>query len=243
MPHNTERTGDNPLDEQFFSAEILPGSKLKLFDRVGRETITATYDDWIAAEVLPEGLTWGDWRNNKPGWQALADDFFDPPATGSGGGSRRAPYVRPDERLVKGAVEGAYAQLTGEVPAAAVSTAIKSFLKDHKADYDNQTQQIDPMETVLEQIRATDSYKAIHTLRKEGTDERTWISSKVGKLLAAGVSDQLAQDLGVAQAQAGAAAPTVQQAAEIATLAGTGRSLDSHRARMRESMAAGLGLL
>ncbi len=243
MPHNLERTGDNPLDAQFFSAEILPGSKLKLFDRVGNETITATYGDWIAAEVLPDGLTWGDWRTGATTWQASADDFFDPPATGGGGGSRRAPYERPDERLVRSAIEGAYSQLTGEVPAAGVATAIQAYFRDDKANYDNQGQQIVPMETVLAQIRATDSYKAIHTLRQEGTDERTWISSKVGRLLSAGVSDKLAQELGVAQAQAGAAAPTVQQAAEIATLAGTGRSLDSHRAKMRESMAAGLGLL
>ena len=55
--------------------------------------------------------------------------------------------------------------------------------------------------------------------------------------------EQLAQELGIAQAQAGASGETVQQAGEIATLVGTGRLLDSHKARMRESIGAGLGLL
>ncbi len=243
MPHITERTGDSRLDEKFFAAGILPGAKLSLFDRVAGVTYHETYADWVDTGILPEGLTWKNWFDDQAGFQALADEFFDPAPTGGGRGSSRAPYVRPDERLVKGAIEGAWAQLTGEVNAAGVATATKAFFNDDKANYDNQGQQIDPMETVLEQIRATSQYKAIHTLRKEGTDERTWISSKVGKLLSAGVSDKLAQELGVAQAQAGSAAPTVQSAGEIATLESTGRLLDSHKTKIRKSMGASLGLL
>ena len=243
MPHITERTGDLSLDDLGTRLLIRGEDKLTLFDIEGGADITTTYQEWIGAGVLPEGLSWGDWRSDRDGWQALADEFFSPAPTGGGGGSRRAPYVRPDERLVKSAVEGAWAQLTGDVNRAGVATAIKAFFRDDKANYDNQGQQIDAMETVLEQIRATAEYKSIHKLRKTATDERTWISSKVGKLLAAGVSDQLAQELGIAQARAGASGETVQQAGEIATLVGTGRLLDSHKARMRESIGAGLGLL
>ncbi len=231
-----------PSDKFFRLPEPLarPTSEWDIF--YDGDIYTGTYQQWIDDGVMLPGLTWTELTDRAAEWEQVLFDVINPAPTG-GSGRSRAPYVRPDERLVKSAIEGAWAQLTGSVDAAGVAIAIDAFFRDDRANYDNQGQQIDAMETVLAQIRTTDKYKAIHTLRKEGIDERTWISSKVGSLLSAGVSDQLAQELGVAQAQAGAAAGTVQQAGEIATLVGTGRSLDSHRAKMRESMAAGLGLL
>ena len=237
------RTGDNTLDERFFEANLLPNSLISLWSPKAEVMVEAPYAEWVEIGVLPPNLTWEDWRTGRAEWTANANDFFDPQPTGGGRGSSRAPYVRPDDLLVRGAVEGAWAQLTGDVDAAGVEAAIKDFYAKDRANYDNEGQQIDAMAAVLETIRKTDKYKAIHTLRKEGTDERTWISSKVGKLLAAGVSDRLAQELGVAQAQAGSADPTVQSAAEAANLVSTGRLLDSHKAKMRQSMGASLGLL
>ncbi len=203
---------------------------------------TATYEEWISNGVMDPGLTYNLLRDGAAEWEQRFFDFLNPAPTG-GGGRSRAPYVRPDERLVRGAIEGAWDGLTGQVDARGVNNAIKAFFADDRANYDNEGQQIDAMETVLEMIRNTSEYKSIHTLRSESQDERTWISSKVGRLLQAGVSQPLAQELGVAQAQAGSGTDTVQQAGEAATLITTGRALDSHKRKMQQSMGAALGLL
>ena len=185
---------------------------------------------------MPPGKTWRELADGAAEWETILDALINAPKGGGGGGRSRAPYVRPDERLVRSAIEGAWDGLTGTVDQFGVGNAIKEFYKDDRANYDNQGQQIDAMESVLEIIRATSEYKAIHALRSESQDERTWISSKVGRLLQAGVSQPLAQELGVAQAQAGSGSDTVQSAGEAATLITTGRALDSHKRKMQQSM-------
>ena len=193
--------------------------------------------------ITPGGLSFQELFHGAAQWEQNLLDFLEPPATGGRGGSR-APYVRPDERLVRSAIEGAWDDgLTGNVDKGGVNVAIKKFYADHRANYDNIGQQIDPMESVLEIIRATSKYKEIHQLRSESTSETDWISSKVGRLLLAGVSGPLAQELGEAQAQAGSGSDTVQQAGEIATQITTGRALQSHKAKIQQSMGAALGLL
>lgn len=201
---------------------------------------TGTYQQWIDDGVIPAGLTWGDLIDGAADWEQALFDVVNPAPSG---GRSRAPYQRPDDRLVRSAVEGAWDGLTGEIDGAGVNQAIKKFYRDDRANYDDQGQQIDPMESVLEIIRATSKYQEMHQLRGESTDERTWISSKVGRLLQAGVSTTLAQELGEAQAQVGAGTDTVQQAGEIATLTTSGRALKSHKAKMQQSMGSALGLL
>jgi hypothetical protein len=206
------------------------------------EEYEATYEEWVSIGVIDPGLTWSQIGDGFDTWVTNFDDYLNPAPKG-GSGRSRAPYQRPDERLVRSAVSGAWAELTGGGTQQQIDAAVQQFFVDDRADYDNVGQQIDAMAGVLETIRKTDDYKAIHQLRTEGTDERTWISSKVGRLLQAGVSERLAQELGVAQAQAGAGAHTVERAGEIATLTSTGRMLDGHKARLRDTLGGAIGLL
>jgi hypothetical protein len=244
------RTSASELEDLY----QIPGRLPDIVTRVARDDskwtvfngdegdITATYLEWQEIGVMPPGLTWGELHDRAADWEVAFDAFLNP-TSGGRGGRTRAAYVRPDDSLVRNAVEGAWDALTGSVDAAGVDNAIKVFYSKDRANYDNEGQQIDAMEAVLELIRNTPEYKEIHQLRSESQDERTWISSKVGRLLQAGVSQPLAQELGAAQAQVGASDPTTARAAEIGTLVGTGRALDSHKARMRDSMGAALGLL
>ena len=247
------RTGDNSLDE-LGTGLADPEGRLGMPQPVARdssiwtifydgEEYHDTYINWVSDGVMRPGLTWEELSDGAAEWEEPLFNLINPPSGGGGGGRSRAVYVRPDDSLVRNAIEGAWDALTGNVDAAGVDAAIQTFYARDRANYDNEGQQIDAMEAVLEVIRATPEYKSIHQLRSESQDERTWISSKVGRLLSAGVSQPLAQELGTAQAQVGASSDTTLQAAENATLVGTGRTLASHRARMGDSMGAALGLL
>ena len=217
------------------------GSKWKIFyDDID---YTYTYDQMQEEGLAPPNLTWSELVHGAAQWEENLWFQQNPAPSGGGRGSSRAVYVRPDDNLVRGAIEGAWDGLTGTVPAAEVTRAIDLFYTKDRANYDNPGQQIDAMAAVLEVIRGTAKYKEMHQLRSESQDEGQWIRSKVSRLQQAGVSTPLAQELGEAQAQAGSGSDTVVQAGEIATLTQTGRALDSHKARMRQTMGASLGLL
>ncbi len=88
-----------------------------------------TYGELKEEGIMPGGLTWTELTARGAEWEQNFLDFLEPPATG-GGGSSRAPYVRPDERLVRSAVEGAWDGLTGNVDKGGVNGAIKKFYEN-----------------------------------------------------------------------------------------------------------------
>lgn len=217
-----------------------PDTEWIIVNPVTGEAFSGTYGMWVERNIMQPGMSWGEavtqqqsWvMNLGEYWQALLDD-----AKPKTGGGRVAPiYSRPDRRLVVDAVKGAMTTLTGRVNQSMLDSEVEKYLMDDRANFDNKTQDISPMAGVLERIRATTEYKAIHDLRPDAIGEEEWIGSQVGNLLNAGVSPQLAVDLGIAQATVGATPQTSQAAGEIAMLHDTGRLLDSHKNKMRESI-------
>ena len=51
-------------------------------------------------------------------------------------------------------------------------------MKEHRRNFDTETEEIEPRQSVLAAIRETTEYKRVHALRPEGADERTWIGGR-----------------------------------------------------------------
>jgi hypothetical protein len=207
------------------------------------------YLTWIQWGVMPAGVTWYQRDNDIAAfdeWGQNAEHYF--LGTGQfaarGGGGRAGPtYERPDESLVRQAVEGAQNSLVGVTDAAEVDRLMGVFYSGHKANFNNKGQQIDAMSDVLDEIRNTQAYKEIHAARPSSVDETTWISSRVGKLMAAGISAPLAAELGIEQATAASGDETLLRAGEARQFSASGRMLQSHKRKMREPLAAAMQLL
>ena len=212
-------------------------------------SVTQTYLEWIQDGVMPAGVTWYQYNNDNQsfnGWGLLAEQFVTGTgqfASRGGRGAAGPTYVRPDERLVLQAIQGAQNSLVGESDEAAAQALVDGFYADDKANFNNKGQQIDPMAGVLDKIRATESYKQIHSARPSAVDETTWISSRVGKLMTAGISAPLAAELGISQATAATGDETLLAAGQARSFDQSGRMLQSHKQRLRGPVQAAMRLL
>lgn len=165
---------------------------------------------------------------------------------GGGGGGRggvgsRGQYIPPDRRVVEEAVKGKLIALTGRFDQARVDLLTDKFMSESKRAYDNrESQQIDPMASVVEQIRTFQDYKQIHQLRPEEADEETWISSRQGALTSLGISEARAVGMGVDAAQAGFNQEQTAQSGQIQEFQRTGQAKfgleDSIRAAARNAL-------
>jgi hypothetical protein len=226
-----------------------PNARIKFEDPVtiylpSGDAYRDTYLKWIDIGLLPGGLTWGEFYDpNGPRWGVELDRLMSGSASRGGGrGSAGAVYERPDERLVRDAIKGVMSDLVGRPQNAKIDGYVDQFMTAHKANFNNKGQQIDPMAGIVEDIRNSGEYKTIHAGRDEGVDEASWVSSRVGLLINAGVSQALAVDLGIEQATAAATPDTVVAAGQARQFSASGRMLDSHKAKMRETMFAGLSI-
>jgi len=220
-----------------------------IVDPVTGKAYNQSYASWVAAGVMPANLTWGEalagqltWGRNAHQLALKNAALTDTGPGGTGSGAIAPTYRAPDERLIKEAVEGAMNRLVGRILPGMTASLLRRYQADDKRNFNSPTQAIDPMASVYEMIRATGDYRAIHTNRPTSTDEETWISSRVAMLINAGVSPKLAAQLGISQATAAASQDAVQAGGEVANLQSTGRMLDSHKAKLRESIYAVAGL-
>jgi hypothetical protein len=207
------------------------------------------YIDLVNADILPAGLTpreiigYYDSANT-----TLSNMYW---GIGGGGGSGRRGsgaqgpvYVKPDERLVREAVKGTLAALAGKIDPQFLDDLTATYMSESKRGFDlRESEQIDPMETVKAKIRDTSEYKAIHTLRPESVDEMDWISSRTGALKRAGVTDAMAEDLGIAQATVGASEQDAAFAGNVATFSQSGKLLDELKERINVSTYSALRLI
>lgn len=143
-------------------------------------------------------------------------DLFAPSFGGGGGGGFAGPvYRRPDERVVRDFVKGTLVSLVGEVPEHLVGPAVETFMRDHRADFDNPEQEIDPSQSVVELIRGTEEYQTIHELRPESVDEREWISSRAREAQRGGLDTGEVEQFAIEQATVGGDLPDVAEAAAV----------------------------
>jgi len=109
-------------------------------------------------------------------------------ATGSEGNPRprvpsgpsRAPYVKPDRRVVEDWVRGHLKLVVGAANEPRVQILTDDFMRDHFADYKQPAQEIDPFQTVKTNTRQLSDYKSIHKLRPSDVDEETYLQSAIG---------------------------------------------------------------
>jgi hypothetical protein len=190
----------------------------------------------------------GDIRAINPDLQAAWDATI---PTGGGGGRGRSGggavgpvYVKPDERLVKEAVRSTLAALSGKIDPQFLDDLTAVYMSESKRGFDlRESEQIDPMETVKAKIRGTSEYKSIHQLRPDSVDEMDWVTSRQGALKRAGVTDKVAQDLGIAQATAGASDKDAAFAGNIATFSQSGKLLDELKQRISVSTYSAMRLV
>jgi hypothetical protein len=237
--------GEFPNNDWVEADTLIPNDQILVMMMPNGEESGGPYIDLVTAGILPAGLTWGEWYHRQSDFSQEAYNAARGLGRfGRGGGGRQGlVYVAPDERLVRDAVKGVMADLVGKISPEAIDAHVKTYLRDHRRDFDNKGKEIDPMASVVESIRGTEEYKIIHTARPEEVDEQSWVAGRVAQLINAGLSPKMAIDLGISQATAAASVQTVGQAAEVAHFQGTARMLDSHKQKMRQTMFAGFSLL
>lgn len=158
---------------------------------------------------------------------------------GGRGGGAAATYVRPDEKAVLEQVKSYVVATTGTADQDVIDSAIAAYMKADKQSFEQRDkQQIDPWTQMQGTVRQTKQYKAIHQLRPDSVDEMDWVTGMQGKLRQLGLSAQRAEELGMAQAQAGATDQALMQAANIQSVSGTGLMLQQQREQLKRSASA-----
>lgn len=231
-------------DEYWFgSTEPAPlDYMIWISDPVTGERGQISYEQAIRAGVLDKGLTVFDLQNAtiSGDLQASVDKAVLGGGGGgySGGGGATGPvYVKPDQRLVEEGVKASLVALAGKADPGQLSELVSLYMSEHRRSWDLQdSEQVDPMESVKAKIRDTSEYKAIHQLRPDSSDEYDWVSSRIGALKRAGVTDSLAEELGISQATVGASDADAATAGNVATFSQSGQQLDELKNRMRNSM-------
>ena len=208
-----------------------------------------TYISLVEAGILPPGLTPRDIISSYDTANAGLHNLYwgiggGGGGRGGGGGAQGPVYVKPDERLVREAVKSTLAALAGKVDAALLDDLTATYMSESQRSFDvRESEQVDPMETVKAKIRETAEYKAIHQLRPDSVDEMQWISTRVGALKRAGVTDAMAETLGIEQATAGASQDDAAFAGNIATFDKSGKMLDELKNRIQTTTYSAMRLI
>lgn len=237
--------GTNPLDQPALGGYMVPIKD----PETGRRG-SVSYIELVRNGYLPPGLTrreiilsYADYN------RAYYNDYWGISGGGGGGGrggggAAGPTYVKPDERLVREAVRGDLVALVGKADPAKIDELVSTYMSEAKRAFDvRETEQVDPMETVKAKIRETAEYKAIHQLRPDSADEFDWVSSRIGALKRAGVTDAMAEELGISQATVGASVQDAVTAGNIATFSQSGKLLDELKERINVSTYSALRLI
>ncbi len=167
-------------------------------------------------------------------------------STGPGGGAGRlAPaYVKPDARLVQEAVKNYVVATTGRVYQDLIDKGVGTYMSEHRRGFDlRDSEQVDPLQSVKELVRADQRYITAQSLRPENVDETVWIPQKQQELLQRGVAAPRVEELGIQLATVGASGAALQSAAESQVFADSSRLLETQRNAIKTSAQATLGLI
>ncbi len=172
-----------------------------------------------------------------------------PPSGGGGGGRARSSassstLVRGDEGLVREAVKATLAAMVGEIDEKKLDRYMQVYRNAEKDAFDKRkSQQIDPLEVVKAEIRKSGAYQARHQLRPEEFDEMTWISSRQGAMVNAGMNAEEAQRLGMFAAQVGASLDESVELGEMSELQRKQSAEPGLVTRFRNSARAAFGVI
>ena len=150
------------------------------------------------------------------------DDFISGLGDGGGGGFAGPVYRAPDRRVVEDMVKGMMVSLIGQVNDGRVKSLTDIYMRDHRRNFDSMNAEIDPAQSVLENIRAGEDYRVAHAMRPESEDERTWISNRAMLAKRGGLNQEDVEGFAVTQATVGADEGDIIDAAASAQFAQTG---------------------
>ena len=163
--------------------------------------------------------------------------------SGGGRGSAGPTYVKPDRAAVENGLKPYQIAVTGTLQQEILDESIETYLTTHRKDFNDKTQQHDPLAAAQGVIRNSTAYKDIHELRPESEDELTWVTGQQARLRMVGLNSQEAETLGVQLARVGASEEATQSAGERAFFRSTGRVAKDQRASLKRTASAVLGLL
>ncbi len=128
--------------------------------------------------------------------------------------------------------------LVGRVSEGQADHLTDLFLREHRRNFDNPSREIDPAQSVVENIRKTGDYKRIHKLRPESVDERDWISERLRETVRGGLQTDQQEDFAIAQATAGGDVKDIAEAAATQQFQVSGQAPDIIRNEMLEATRA-----
>jgi hypothetical protein len=210
-------------DRAEFSRQLSLGFQGTRAGELGERDYALRLNDILSLRGLEPGLEGNFGFFFAPSALEEAQSVLSQATRGRGGAGRQ--FVRPDPLLVEEAVKAALAAMVGQVDPVRVKQLTELFQEKARQDFSQRGQQVDPMSAVKEKIRTYSDYKALHQLRDETVDEMTWISSRQGALVNAGLPSSQAAALGRSAAQVDATATQTAGLAETAGLRRTGSAV------------------
>lgn len=173
-------------------------------------------------------------------FQDMEDDFGNwwDSIGGGGGGFAEPVYEAPDRRVIEDMAKGMMVSLLGAVAPDKVEEGVNIYMKDHRRNWDNESVEINPEQSLLEFIRGTEEYETIHALRPSSEDERSWVSDRRAAAQRGGLNTGLQEDFAIEQAQVGGDIQDVEDAAgvEQTLVSGTVRGT-TLEAKMKNTVA------
>jgi hypothetical protein len=124
--------------------------------------------------------------------------------------------------VVEDFVKGALTSLVGTVPDELVGGLVKTYMTDHRRNYDVENEEIDPSQSVILGIRATKEYRTIHQLRPDSEDERSWVASRRSAAQQGGLNQGDLENFAITQATVGGDLADVHEAAGVAQFQASG---------------------
>lgn len=164
------------------------------------------------------------------------NDFLGGIGGGGGGGFAAPQYKAPDKRVVEDMAKGMMVSLLGGVADDRLDAAVSKYMTDHRRNWDSDSQEINPEQSLLEYIRAQPEYEQIHALRPEGADERSWISNRRSLAKRGGLNSEDLDDFAITQASVGGDEGDMLDAAAAAQFGNTGSARGTTlEGKMRET--------
>lgn len=116
----------------------------------------------------------------------------------------KAPvYARPDRDVVKDIVKSKLQILTGNVVEGNLEALTDKWLKLHRSNWDNKSQDIDATQGVIESIRKQSDYMQIHRFRPQDIADDQWLTTAIAAQRGQGLQEDVARKRGQDIAAAG----------------------------------------
>ena len=177
------------------------------------------------------------------GFLDFIEQFLNAQASGGGGGARGPTYQRPDEAAVRDGIKAFQVAVTGSLDDALLDQSTDTYMASHRKNFDNPGQEFNPIQAAQDVIRNSSTYKDIHSLRPESSDEMAWVTSQQGRLRMVGLSAEQSETLGISLARVGSSAEATESAGERAFFGATGRVAKEQRESLKRTASTVMGLL